>query len=482
MRKAPAAAAILSALLAAAGCVVGPAYERPALPEAEDFRFRTEGVQSAADLAWWERFDDPALDALIAEALASNLDVRIAASRVEEFAARIGVTRSAAFPQVGYDAAAARSQRSRELGVGAAAGPRVSEFFEANLSASWEIDLFGRIRRLADAAVADALAAEEARRGLILSLVSSVATSYIALRSLDEQLEISRRKLATREQTVDLFERQRARGVISELELAQIRSELERVAATIPAIERDIATLENALSVLLGRPPSDIARGRTLRQLRTPPVPAGLPSDLLLRRPDLREAELRVIAATERVGVAVADFYPRFALTAAFGFASDDLSNLFQTSANQWSLAAGLLGPIFTAGFLENQLGAAEAIERQTIDAYRAALLTALREAEDALVARATTIDQAGAQSRQVEQLDRYARLAQRRYDEGIVGYLEVLDAERDLFDAELEQARLRASLLAAHVALYKAFGGGWVALAEELAEAPPPPAATPAR
>jgi multidrug efflux system outer membrane protein len=459
-------------LLALSGCRVGPGYERPELPRHESFRTPAGDSLDAADKAWWTGFSDGVLDDLIAEALRENPDIRIAASRVEEFAARIGITRSAAFPQIDSDGSGGRAQQSREIGVGAAGGPRIADFFEANLNVGWELDVFGRIRRATDAAVADTIAAEEVRRGVILTLVSSVATSYIGLRSLDEQLAIARRVLDTRRETVRLFELQFEKGVISRLELAQIRSELERTAATIPALERDIAVLENALSVLLGRPPGPVMRGADLADLTPPVVPAGLPSELLLRRPDLRAAEQNLIAANARVGAAVADFYPRFALTGSLGLASSDLSDLLSSPATTYTLAAGLTAPIFTAGLLENRLAVAEAVERQALDAYRGAVLTALREAEDALVTRATTADEAEAQARQVAQLARSADLAMRRYDNGFVGFLDVLDAERTLFDAKLQQARLRASLLVSAVGIYKAFGGGWVAIAESISDA----------
>jgi outer membrane protein, multidrug efflux system len=470
VRRTIATAALLMSLGAGA-CTVGPSYKRPPLPEPAAFRFALEGTLEAADIEWWRGFDDPALTALVEEALRSNPDVRVAAARVDEFAARIGVTRSAAFPQVDADAAAGRTRRSEEIGIGAVGGDRVSDFFEANLSVGWELDVFGRIRRATDAAIADTLAAEETRRGVILSLVASVATSYIALRSLDEQLEIALRKLQTRRETVELFSLQLERGVISRLELAQIQSEFQRTVAQIPALEADIARLENALSVLLGRPPGPIPRGRALAELAPPPIPAGLPSDLLRRRPDLRGAEQRLVAAVERVGAATADFYPRFALTGALGVASDELSDLFSSSATTSTIAAGAVAPLFTAGFLENRLDAAEAVERQAIESYRAAVLTALRESEDALVTRSSSIAQQRAQAEQVEALARYADLAQVRYDNGFVSYLAVLDAERDLFDAELERSRLRASALASVVGVYKAFGGGWIELAEARAD-----------
>lgn len=457
-----------------AGCRVGPAYERPALAEPSEFRFGTTETLDTADIAWWSLFEDETLDALIGEALANNYDVRIAAARVDEFAARIGVARSAAFPQINAGADAGRNQISREIGAGKLGGERISNFFQADISAGWELDVFGRIARATDAAVADTLAAEEVRRGVILTLVSSVANSYIGIRSLDEQLSVSQRKLETRRASVKLFELLFEKGVVSRLELAQIESEFERTAATIPAIERDLATLENALSVLLGRPPGEIPRGRSIHELAVPPVPSGLPSDLLRRRPDLREQEQRLIAANERVGVAVASFYPRFALTGSLGVASDELSNLFSASAVTGSVAGGVTAPLFTAGLLENQLEAAKAVERQLIGQYRLSVLNAIREAEDALITRSTAIDEADAQARQTKALAQYAKLAKQRYDNGFVGYLEVLDAERDLFDAELNRVRRTASIYASLVGIYSAFGGGWVEIAEAQTEPEP--------
>ncbi len=465
------ARAALVLATALAGCTVGPDYAPPEVEVPVDWRFATGETLGDVDVLWWRGFGDPVLDALVEEALRNNYDVRIAAGRVEEFAARVGITRSAAFPQITYDAAAGRSQISREIGAGAAGADRVSDFFNANLNVGWELDAWGRIRRATEAARADVLAAEESRRAVVLTLVTAVATSYVGLRSLDEQIEIARDALGTRAETLELFELQLASGVISELEVAQIRSEFERTAASIPAIERDIALLENSLSVLLGRPPGPIERGRTIAEFALPGIPAGLPADLLRRRPDLVGAEQTLVAANARIGVAVAERYPRIALTGVLGVASDDLSSLVSTSAVLYEAAAAVAGPIFTAGRVEGEIDAAEARARQALDAYVQAVLTALREAEDALVGVTTTSAEIDAQGRQVDALAQYADLAQLRYDNGYVGYLSVLDADRDLFDAQLRAVRLRASLAAAVVNVYKAFGGGWVLEAQDVAD-----------
>jgi len=445
------------------GCAVGPDYQPPDIATPPQYRFDIANRDGDTDALWWRAFGDPVLDELIDEALANNFDVRIAAGRVEEFAARIGIVRAEMIPQLSYGAEALQQQNSREIGLGKLGGDRVTAAFNASLNLTWELDLWGRVRRATEAARADLLAAEANRRGVFLTLVTSVATSYVQLRGLDEQLAIAERRLESRAETLELFQLQLEKGMISELEVAQVRSEYERTAAAIPAIRRDIAKLENALSVLLGRPPGPIARGRPLEALAAPPIPAGLPSELLERRPDLRAAEQRLVAANARIGAAIAQFFPRIALTGALGVASDELSNLATSSAGIYSIAASVTGPIFAAGRIQGQVDAAEAVTRQALDQYLQSLLSALRESEDALITVTTTRDETAAQARQVDALARYESLARRRYDNGYVDYLEVLDAERQLFDAQLQLIRLEAAELGSIIAVYKAFGGGWV-------------------
>ncbi|MEM1329570.1 MAG: efflux transporter outer membrane subunit [Planctomycetota bacterium] len=461
--------ATAAALVMLAGCTVGPDYEQPEVAQIpESFRFEPEQTLGDADTEWWREFGDPVLEGLIDEALRNNYDVRIAAARVEEFAARVGITRSAAFPQVEYGAGGERSQNSRELAAGRAPGAeRISDFFNANLNVGWELDLWGRIRRSEEAAIAQLLSAEESRRGVILTLVTGVATGYVGLRSLDEQLAIAQERLETRKETLDLFELRAERGVISDLEVAQVRSEYERTATTIPQIEREIAQLENSLSVLLGRAPGPIPRGARIDSILIPAVPPGVPAELLRRRPDLRAAEQDLVAANALVGAAVAEFYPRVSLTGLFGFASDDLSDLLSSSASIYNLAANIAGPIFTAGRLEGQVDAAEAATDAALNTYINAILVAFRETEDALVVLRTTRDELEAQTRQVDALAAYTELAELRYDNGYVDYIEVLDAERDLFDTRLENTRLQADRIASVIGVYKALGGGWVEIAE---------------
>ncbi|MEM1081031.1 MAG: efflux transporter outer membrane subunit, partial [Pseudomonadota bacterium] len=381
-----------------------------------------------------------------------------------EFAARIGIAGAPGWPQIGYGAGATRNWLSRETAPGSVAGiDRSNDSFEAALNLSWELDLWGRIRQAKAAAEGDFEASIEERNALILSLVSSVAQSYILLLSLDAQLAVAMDSVTARQTTLDLFTLQLEKGVLSELEVAQVRSEFERTRATIPALEREISTLENALSVLLGRAPGRIARGQTLATLSTPSVPPGLPSELLVQRPDIRAAERQLFAANARIGVAMAERFPTISLTGLFGQVSDDLSNLMDSSANFAQVSGGLVGPIFAGGAINAQIEAAEASAQTAALNYEATVLTALREAEDSIVIRSTTVDEADAQERRVEALQDYLHFANMRYDNGYSSYLAVLDAERTLFDAQLLSLQVRAAALSSIIGIYKAFGGGWV-------------------
>lgn len=454
-------AVVLASLLA--GCTVGPDHQRPDLTTPAQWRMDPGEATVSVDTAWWQAFDDPVLDRLIDRAVTSNLDLAVAAARIEEFGARVGIVVAGRWPQVGYQGSAARARLSREIGAGAVPGTaRTAESFEANLTAAWELDLWGRIARAERAAEADFRAQIENRRALVLTLVSAVAETYVQLRSLDAQLAVAEARLESRRETMALFEMQLERGVLSELEVAQLRSELERTAAAVPALERQVALTENALNVLLGRPPGPVPRGRALADLVGPGIPAGLPSDLLTRRPDLRAAEQRLVAATEAIGAARAERFPRISLTGLLGLASADLDDLLGASAEQSTLAGGVSGPIFTAGRVQGAIDAAEAAAAGAEAAYRAAVLTAFREAEDALVVHATTRRETDAQRRRVEALRTYLDFARMRYDNGYADYLAVLDAERSLFDAELLALQTRADALRALIGIYKAFGGGW--------------------
>jgi multidrug efflux system outer membrane protein len=463
-----AAALCLLALLC--GCMVGPDYRRPEVAVPVTWRFDDAQARAWSGSPWWGQFQDPVLDALIQEALQQNRDLRIAVERIAELQGRYRVSQAALMPQVGAGATVGRA-RASESGA-APLSPQVTNpagIYEGLLFASWEIDLWGRLRRASEAAQAEVLASEEARRGVVLALVSSVAGGYVNLRSLDQQLEISRRTVQARQESLRIFRDRYAGGVVSELEVSQARSELEAAQATIPALEQAIALQEHGLCQLLGRNPGPIPRGQSLAALELPAVPAGMPSALLGDRPDIRQAEQALIAANARIGVARAAYFPAISLTGTLGSASAELEDLFSGPARTWSWAAPLSMPIFTAGAIAGDVAAAEAAQRQAVERYQQAIQAAFRDVEDALVSQQRTREQLAILQRQVGALSDYARLARLRYDNGYTSYIEVLDAERSLFSAELDQTQSRSALFISLVNLYKAMGGGWIASAEEL-------------
>jgi multidrug efflux system outer membrane protein len=446
------------------GCAIGNDYVRPAIELPDKFRFGDLEAHELANTQWWEQFEDPVLNELIRSALANNLDVRIAAARVEEFYGALGVTRSGLFPQVGADLAAGQDH---------SASTGTSKRYQADVFAAWEIDVFGRLRRLSEAARADLLASEEGRRFAVLSLVSGVASGYIALRTVDAQLDIARRTLTTREESLRIFEARNRRGAISEIELSQARSEYASALATIPRLERQQAQAENALAVILGRNPGPIPRARTIEELALPAVPAGLPSEILERRPDLRQAEQNLVAANSRIGAAKALYFPSISLTGLFGSASTAIDALFTGPAELWSYAGTVTAPIFTAGGIKGQVRVAEAREQQVLFAYRRAIQVAFQEVDDALIAGQKSREELTAQAQRLDALRTYARLAHLRHDNGYSSYLEVLDAERGLFSAELDYTRVKSDTYFALIDLYKATGGGWVTEASAMAPQP---------
>lgn len=452
-------------LLALTGCTVGPNYHRPAIETPSEFRFSDREAAGVADIGWWKQFNDPVMDRLIHEALAGNKDVKIAAARIEEFAGRYRTARAQLIPQVGADANASR-QRVTQSPLPAAIPPTINPTynqFEAVLSVSWELDIWGKLRRLSQAARADFLGSEDARRATILSLVGSVASSYVNLRSLDRQLEIATATAATRGESVKLFELRFGGGVVSEIALAQAKSDYEAALASIPQLNIQIAEQESALSLLLGRNPGPIERGLPLMDFGAPAVPAGLPSELLERRPDLQQAEQALIAANARMGAARAMYFPTISLTGLLGSVSSELSNLFTGPARVWAFAGDVSAPVFTGGAIAGEVQVATALRKQALLQYEQAIQTSFKEVEDSLISVQKSREQAAAQGRQVDSLRTYDRLARLRYDNGYTSYLEVLDAERSLFNAQLSYTQTRGLVLNSVIALYLAMGGGWV-------------------
>jgi multidrug efflux system outer membrane protein len=463
---------LLVALLAlmASGCMVGPDYVRPPVDAPAAWRLSEPEVRDLANTAWWEQFGDPVLNDLVATALRENKDLLIATARIDEFAGNYGFVRSGLFPQIGVGYEASRQQNVRTDVVGASAN-NVYNSYDIALGASWEIDIWGRIRRQTEAARAQLLATEEGRSAVVLSLVGSVAGAYTNLRSLDRQLEIARETAKSRGESYELFKLRFEGGVISLLELSQNKSQYEEALASIPPLEKAIAQQENGLSVLLGRNPGPIARGKAIDQLALPAIPAGLPSDLLERRPDIRRAEQNLIAANAQIGAAKAAYFPTISLTGLFGYASPSFSNLFNSQNKVWQYSAPISMPIFTAGAIAGQVQAAEAVQQQALFGYQKAIQEAFREVNDSLVSQDRTREQLLAQRRQVEALQQYASTARLRYDNGYTSYIEVLDAERSLFNVQLQFTQTKQVQLQAMINLYLAMGGGWVVEAEKAAQ-----------
>lgn len=467
MRKSLIAA--LMALLAS-GCMIGPDYVRPQVDTPPAWRLSEQAVNDHANTAWWEQFDDPVLNDLVTTALRENRDLLIATARIEEFAGRYGIVRAELFPQLGAGYEASR-QRSTLPG---ASSPSTYNSYQAVIAASWEIDIWGRIRRLNEAAKAQLLGSEDARRAVVLSLVGRVAGAYINLRDLDRQLEIAQATASSRGESYDVFKDRYMGGVISTLELSQNKSQYDEALASIPPIEKAIAQQENGLSVLLGRNPGPITRGKTIDQLKLPTIPAGLPSDLLERRPDIQLAEQNLIAANALIGAAKAAYFPTISLTGLFGYASSGLSNLFNSQSKVWQYSAPISMPIFTAGAIAGQVQEAEAAQQQALFAYQRTIQEAFREVNDALINQDRTREQLRAQKQQVQALEQYSGTARLRYDNGYTSYIEVLDSERSLFNVQLQYTQTQQTQFQAMINLYLAMGGGWVNQPEGIPSAKP--------
>lgn len=461
---------VFAFILLFVGCTVGPDYVRPVVDVPDSFRYQDKDARETANTGWWKQFNDPVLDGLIAEALANNRNIKIAAANIEQARGVLMQVRSPLFPQIGYSGSGARQRASeKEATPVPPTVPNPQTSYQALASTSWEIDLWGRIRRLTESARAELFATEEARRGVILSLVASVAGDYIQLLGLDEQLLISKRSLAAYAESVKLFELQFKYGQVSQMNVEQALTQYETAAAAIPQIESLIAQTENALSILLGRNPGPIPRGKRIHELTLPSVPASLPSDVLANRPDIRQAEQNLISANAQIGAAKALYFPTISLTGAFGFASSELTNLFKGPARTWSYSGSFTGPILTGGAIYGQVKQAEASRKAALVNYELAIQNAFADVENALVIRTKLIEQIRAQERLVKAGSEYERLARLQYNGGYSPYSTVLQAEQQLFPAELNYAQYRASLFISLVNIYKAMGGGWITEAEKL-------------
>ncbi|TCI09181.1 efflux transporter outer membrane subunit [Dyella soli] len=457
-------------MCAGAGCTLGPDYVRPAVDVPSAYRFAdapapvsTAAATLAEVPAWWRAFGDDELDALVDEGLAANHDLRLATARVDEFAAAVTATHAQALPQAGYGATAQRQRVSRETASLPAGVNPVGQSYSALLSASWELDLWGRIRRQDEAARANLLATEQARLGVALTLVSTIVSGYVTLLDLDGQLVIAQATLDGRKLTVDVFQKRLDGGAISEFEMMQVTAEYETAVASIPVLQQAIAQQEHALSVLVGRNPGPIRRGGNLLTLVAPPVPAGLPSELISRRPDILQAEQQLVASNALIGAARALYFPTLALTATGGSASRELDNLFTGPAHTWSFAGQLLGPLFAGGAIDAANRQALARRDQALEVYQETIQNAFRDVDDALAAIQAKRALVASLERQVAALTRAVQLTRERYDNGYTDYLEVLDTERSLFSAQLSLSSARGDGFRSLVDLYRALGGDWI-------------------
>ena len=445
------------------GCALGPDYERPEIDTPASYIQPVEEGESFANMPWWGVLQDPQLQALIRTALKENKDLGIATSRIEEFRAVLGVTRADQFPTVDLGARGNRGDYGD-----ATSTPGIQESYRLSGDVFFEVDLFGKLRRATEAARAQLLATEEARRSVTISLVANVASTYMFLRDMDARLEIAQRTVKLRKDSLDIIQARFDKGIVSRLDLNQAQIELAIAAVAVAAARREVAQTENLLSILLGRNPGSIVRGLALKQQIIPPaIPTGLPSELLQRRPDVLSSEARLAAQTALIGVAEASRWPSLSLTGALGFESSELSDLTASGSDFWNLGVDLLAPIFNAGRNSSRVDAERARTEQALLAYQQTVQRAFREVEDALVAARTYRDEYIARQRQVEAANNAAMLSRARYNGGVTSYLEVLVTEQSQFTAELAESQTLRLYINAIIELYKALGGGWVAPAE---------------
>jgi len=460
-----------------AGCVVGPDYHRPAVDVPSAWRVSTEEAAQITDVAWWDRFGDPVLSRLVRTALENNQDLAIASANVDQAFAQYGITRSALFPQVDAGASLTRqglSQNTSPFHV--PPGLQAFNDLRLNISASYELDLWGKLRRATEAARAGLLASEEGRRTVVLTVVATVASSYVQLLALDRQLDIAKHTSESLGEAARLQQVRFEGGATPESDYRQAQSQYEVAAAQVPELERQIGRQENLLSFLLGANPGPIPRTNSIAKLKFPDVPQGLPSSLLERRPDILQAEQNLIAANANIGVAKAAYFPQIELTALFGMESARFSDLFKGPSKAWSYAGDATQPIFNAGRIRSQVEQARAAQRQALYSYQRAIISAFEDFDDALLDRVKFEQARTEQVKNVAALQRFRDLAVLRYQEGATIYLEVANAEQSLFNAELQLVSTQSLVFQSYVNLYRAMAGGWLDAADSLTARPAAP------
>jgi len=458
-KRALLAAVVMLGTLFIAGCAMGPDYERPETTMPEAFEQVTDGGPSIANLNWWELFGDEQLNALVRIALEQNRDMAIAVSRIEEARAALGFVRSDQYPQFEVSAGANRGNAI----PGTSVITPISNNFVLAGNLSFELDLWGKLRRSTEAAQAELLATVDAGNSVLITLISDVASAYLLLLDLDTRVAIAERTLDTRIESLGIIQARFDRGTVALIDVNQAQIEKYDAEAQLASLQREDVQVENLLNVLLGQHPGAIEREqRDIYSLEPLKVPAGLPSELLERRPDIRVAEQTLAAQTARIGVAEAIRFPSLSLTGSLGLASDELSGFFSSDNETWGLSAGLIAPVFNAGRNKRRVEVEVARTEQALLNYEQTVLQAMREVEDSLVGVHTYKREVHARENQQKAAASGAMLSRARYNGGVTSYLEVLESERSLFRAELLASSTRREQLVSYVTLYKALGGGW--------------------
>lgn len=444
--------------LALAGCKLGPDHQRPELELPADYRLSAAEGASFANLSWWQLFEDPVLEQLIETALRNNQDLAIATARIEEARALLGFTRADLYPSLN---GAAQAGRGNFL---AGVPGTTTDVYLLSANLDYEIDLWGRIRRSNEAARAELLASMEARKAITIALVADVASAYLLLLDLDQRVDIARRTRDSREDSLGIIQARYDKGTVALIDVNQAEIQLYEAEARLAALERERAQAENLLGVLLGQPPGPIGRGAVpvRSSLEIPSIPAGLPSELLERRPDIRQAEQTLAAQTARIGAAQALRFPTFSLTGLFGLASTELDGFVSSDNEAWNIQGSLVGPLIDWGRARSRVEAEEARAEQARLAYELTVLLALQEVENSLAQVQTFGAEAAARERQEAAAQSAVTLSRARYDGGVTSFLEVLESERSLFDAQLQASAIRRAQVVSIVTLYKALGGGW--------------------
>ncbi|WP_297572150.1 efflux transporter outer membrane subunit [uncultured Deefgea sp.] len=453
-------------------CAVGPDYQRPAVDIPASFQYvSSKAQQDALDTEWWRQFNDPVLDQYVQEAVQRNRNLAIALANINAAAGQLTVARSALYPSIGYQAGAARGLSSSERLAG---GQRVSNSYQVAGNVNWEIDLWGGLRRQSESAKAQLEASKQARRGILLSVAGATVQTYLQLRGLDQQLRIAKDTVNSYQRSVELFELQFKYGVIARITLEQVRSQYQEAQSNVPPIEKAIVSTENALSILMGRNPGPITRGKALDALTAPVIPSALPSSLLSNRPDILEAERQLEAANAQIGVARAQYFPQISLTSLAGGVSEQLSNLLKAGSSIWSLAAQASGSVFSGGSTQGQVKTAEAQTQAAEQRYLQTIQQSFADVENALSSYQADGKTLNSLTQLVNTNLEYSTLASLQYNGGLAPYLTVLDAQRQAYSAQQSATSARVAYLSSAANLYLSLGGDWINQLEQQSSTKP--------